>query len=163
LFHLIDTGHEENGQWLIPAYNGGLFSDERFPLVAHTPQQGAAPWDMGDSCLAQAIDMLAYKRERWDEPGSDDVDYATLDVQHLGAIYEGLLELKPVVAEEPMIEQPGKSGKAPVVVPQADVAKPKKVRGQRPRVFPKDEVDLPCPSPHLGTTWSVSFQPARAI
>ncbi|MGD8240008.1 MAG: N-6 DNA methylase, partial [Armatimonadota bacterium] len=142
LFRLIDAGYSKAGRTIIPAYNGGLFADERFPAIAHSPHPGAPRWDIGDSHLAEAIDMLAYKRDTWNEPGEKDVDYDTLDVQDLGAIYEGLLELKPAVADQDLIEQPGKSGKPPVVVPQADVPTPKKVRGQPPREFRADEVYL---------------------
>ena len=141
-FALIDQGLSDNGDRIIPAYNGGLFSCQRYPEIAYERQPEASRWEIGDSYLAEAIDLLAYQRESWDEPGSQTVDYATLGVQHLGAIYEGLLELKPQVASEPMIEQPGKSGKPPVVKEKADVAQPKKVRGQQPREFSTGEIYL---------------------
>jgi len=142
LFRLIDAGYYQDGRCVIPAYNGGLFSAERFPIIAHTPQEGIRRWDIGDAGLAQAIDAIAYRREKWDQPGTKGVDYNTLRVRHLGSIYEGLLELKPVVAIEDMIEQPGPSGKPPVVKPRREVDKPKKVRGQKPREFAKGEVYL---------------------
>ncbi len=139
---LIDKGLRDGDRQVIPAYNGGLFSCERYPEIAYDPQEGVPRWEIGDAYLAEAIDQVAYRRERWDEPTDNDVDYATLDVQHLGSIYEGLLELRPAVAEEPMIEQPGASGKPPLVKKKSEVSKPKKVRGQTPREFAPGEVYL---------------------
>lgn len=137
LFLLID---EPDPASEIPAYNGGLFNPAKHPHIAHTPQPDCVRWDIGDDALAQAIDMLAYERDRWDEPGSQDVDYKSLDVQHLGSIYEGLLELQPEVAKVPLVEvsEKGKSG----FEPEDKVKKPAKVRGQTPRRVPKDAVYL---------------------
>ncbi len=142
LFALIDAGFQIDGRTIIPAYNGGLFSPTRHPEIAYTPQNGTRRWDVGDEHIAQVIDMLAYQRERWDVPGTEDVDYATLAVQHLGAIYEGLLELQPRIAQEPMIEQPGKSGKGPTVEKQADVKERKQIKGQTPRQFAAGDIYL---------------------
>ncbi|MEA3400178.1 MAG: hypothetical protein U9R79_02935, partial [Armatimonadota bacterium] len=138
---LIDVhGLKRDDQWVIPVYNGGLFSCERHPQVAHEPQAGHGRWEIGDLYFAEAVDLLAYRRERWDIPGRDDVDYATLDVQHLGSIYEGLLELQPEIAEEPMIEQPSSNG--PVVKRRSEVAEPRNVEGAPPRRFDMGEVYL---------------------
>ncbi|MGA2032923.1 MAG: TaqI-like C-terminal specificity domain-containing protein [Thermoguttaceae bacterium] len=124
----------------IPTYNGGLFKPERYPHLAHTPQPSERRWEIGDRFLAEAIDRLAYKRERWDEPGLSDVDYATLEVQHLGSIYEGLLELQPHVASETLVEQL-EDGK-PVFKPAKQVPNPRPVRGQSPRTLEQGEVYL---------------------
>ncbi|MDI9586703.1 MAG: Eco57I restriction-modification methylase domain-containing protein, partial [Acidobacteriota bacterium] len=145
LFQLIDGGlrdEKKPGRWLIPPYNGGLFSVSRFPQIAHSPQPDEPRWEIGDFYLAQVIDMLAYDREQWDQPGAQDLDYATLEVQHLGSIYEGLLELRPELAAVDMIEQPGGQGKGPIVVEAAGLAKPKNVKGQPPRRFATGEVYL---------------------
>jgi hypothetical protein len=137
LFQLIDTGFEEGG---IPAYNGGLFSSSKYPHIAHTPQPSVGRREIGDRRLAHVIDMLAYQREHWDEAGTQDVDYNTLDVQHLGSIYEGLLELQPHIAIEPMVEAlvDGK----PVFKPARDVPSPRPIRGQPPRPVNTGEVYL---------------------
>jgi hypothetical protein len=137
LFQLIDTGFEEGG---IPAYNGGLFSPSKYPRIAHTPQSGIGRWEIGDHRLAHVIDMLAYQREHWDAAGTQDVDYNTLDVQHLGSIYEGLLELQPYIAVEPMVETlvDGK----PVFKPAREVPSPRPIRGQPPRIVNTGEVYL---------------------
>jgi hypothetical protein len=63
-----------------------------------------------------------------------------MDVQHLGSIYEGLLELQPRVAEEPMVETL-KDGR-PSFKPQRNVPDPRPIRGQPPRTVSKDKVYL---------------------
>ena len=137
LFELIDRGSSEAG---IPAYNGGLFSPSNHPHVAHTPQPNAKRWEIGDHYLARAINLLAYERDSWDEIGERHVDYATLDVQHLGSIYEGLLELHPSIAEEPLIETL-KSGKS-LFKPENEVSNPRPIHGQPPRRISEKEIYL---------------------
>ncbi|MDF0591856.1 hypothetical protein P0O15_11880, partial [Methanotrichaceae archaeon Mx] len=54
LFRLIDLGSERlgiGGLIEVPAYNGGLFDPERHPDLAE--------WTVGDSYLAEAIDLLS--------------------------------------------------------------------------------------------------------
>jgi type I restriction-modification system DNA methylase subunit len=137
LFHLIDVGVPEAD---IPAYNGGLFNPTKHPHIAYAAQAGYNRWEVGDSWVAQAVDMLAYERERWNEPGSEDIDYNTLGVQHLGSIYEGLLELKPSIADEDLVEvlDDGKS----VYKPVREVPNPRQVHRQEPRRIAAGEVYL---------------------
>ena len=137
VFKLIDQGFPEGG---IPAYNGGLFSPENHPYVAHTPQPGITPWQVGDDRLAEVIDLLAYRRGRWDQPGADDIDYTTLEVHHLGSVYEGLLELQPQIATEPMVETAEKGNS--VFKPAREVLESRPVRGQPPREIAEGEVYL---------------------
>jgi len=96
LFRLIDQGSESFGilksNFYVPAYNGGLFDPEKHPELEK--------WTIGDSYLAEAIDLLS----RSNVNGKlDFVDYSTLEIRHLGSIYEGLLEYKLKVAEEDMV------------------------------------------------------------
>jgi hypothetical protein len=135
LFELIDQGDQG-----FPAYNGGLFNPAKYPYIAHTALSGLTRWEIGDHFLAQAIDLLAYERERWDVPGSKDVDYTTLAVQHLGSIYEGLLELQPQLAAETLVEtlEDGK----PVFKPAREIDNPRPVRGQPPRKVDEGDVYL---------------------
>ena len=137
LCELIDGGFEEGG---IPAYNGGLFSALRYPHLAHTAQPEKKRWEIGDRFLAEAIDRLAYERKRWNEPGENDVDYATLEVQHLGSIYEGLLELQPHVAEEPLVR--GLGGRQARLQAVRETPNRRPVRGQTPRTVNTGEVYL---------------------
>jgi len=96
-FRAIDCGDSELG---IPAYNGGLFSPNRYERIAYTQDYSQNPLGIGDSFMSKVILRLAYEAEKYGRKQSSKVDYATLDVQHLGAIYEGLLELTPYVAPD---------------------------------------------------------------
>jgi type I restriction-modification system DNA methylase subunit len=92
LWRIIDKGNEDFG---VPAYNGGLFRPERYPLLEENV--------VGDEHLRSAIDLLARSTDADDD--SDDrvfVDYRDLDVRHLGSIYEGLLEHDLRIADEPL-------------------------------------------------------------
>ncbi|GAD51591.1 hypothetical protein MBEHAL_0351 [Halarchaeum acidiphilum MH1-52-1] len=112
LFELIDQGSAakdiDPDTLSVPAYNGGLFRTDP------DPDDGAearflAAHDVGDRHLAAVIDLLA-RREADDdgdgEVNGDDgrvfVDYSSLDERHLGSIYEGLLEYRLDVADEPL-------------------------------------------------------------
>lgn len=141
LWEKIDFGYKPNGKWIIPAYNGGLFSPENHPEIPHSGVDTQGSWRVGDRYLADAIDMLGYTRDTWNEPGSKDIDYATLDVRHLGSIYEGLLELAPALAECDLVEV--WDGKKLAFKPVAEVTNAaKKVKGQPPRRIAKGEVYL---------------------
>lgn len=140
LFELIDNGLIHNEKTIIPAYNGGLFSPSKFPHISHTPQPGVAGWEINDHRLSEVIDMLSYQRERWNQPGTQDIDYNSLEVQHLGSIYEGLLELQPHIATESLVEtvEDAKS----VFKPESEVPHPRPIRGQPPRMVKFGEVYL---------------------
>lgn len=103
LFQLIDQGSASRNipeeDLHIPAYNGGLFrtspdsddSPEARFLATHT---------VGDEHLARVIELLTRS-----QTGSSEkifVDYSSLDVRHLGSVYEGLLEYQLNVADEPL-------------------------------------------------------------
>lgn len=75
-------------------YNGGLFDPSRHEFLMQ--------YEVGDSYLAKAIDLLA-RAESEQEKRWDFVDYRDLAIQHLGSIYEGLLDHKPCLAEEEMV------------------------------------------------------------
>lgn len=97
LFRLIDKGSQElkiDRIIHIPAYNGGLFEPEE-------ENRQLDKWTIGDSFLADAIDLLS--RSGIGEGGMGFVDYSTLEIRHLGSIYEGLLEYKLMVAESDFV------------------------------------------------------------
>jgi len=123
LFRLIDRGSERLGIGElieVPAYNGGLFDPGRHPYLAE--------WTIGDSYLAEAIDLLSRseagaaggrggggrkKDEDKDAGGAGGagkgfVDYSTLEIRHLGSIYEGLLEYSLQVADKDLVVSGGK-------------------------------------------------------
>ncbi len=97
LFRLIDKGSKElkiDHIIHIPAYNGGLFEPEE-------ENRQLDKWTIGDRFLADAIDLLS--RSGVGEGGIGFVDYSTLEIRHLGSIYEGLLEYKLMVAESDLV------------------------------------------------------------
>ncbi|MBP1922929.1 type II restriction/modification system DNA methylase subunit YeeA [Halorubrum alkaliphilum] len=107
LFSLIDQGSRSQGipeeDLYVPAYNGGLFrtdpddddSDEARFLANHT---------VGDAHLARVVELLTRSRS---DDGTIFVDYSSLDVRHLGSIYEGLLEYRLHVADGPLRVEDG--------------------------------------------------------
>jgi len=78
LCRAINVGDPSIG---LPAYDGGLFDPEAHPILTRTR--------IPDSTFAPAIDKLARRlggdRRKW-------INYRELSVQHLGSIYERLLE-----------------------------------------------------------------------
>jgi len=101
LFKLVNQGSESFGipkeEYHIPAYNGGLFDPEKHPDLEQ--------WEIGDKYLADAIDFLS--RSKLKDGHRDFVDYSTLEIRHLGSVYEGLLEYKLQVAESDLIVSDG--------------------------------------------------------
>ncbi len=91
LFDLINEGHR---RYEVPAYNGGLFDDEQHRFLRDMR--------MADWYLARVVDQLSRSRDpqHEDEDALFAVDYRDLRIQHLGGIYERLLELHPAVALE---------------------------------------------------------------
>ncbi|MCL9812607.1 Eco57I restriction-modification methylase domain-containing protein [Natranaeroarchaeum aerophilus] len=104
LFTLIDQGSKSRGipekDLYIPAYNGGLFRtdpDEDDSREA----QFLADYQVGDAYLARVIELLT-RSQNANAEGKIFVDYSSLDVRHLGSIYEGLLEYQLNVANDPL-------------------------------------------------------------
>jgi len=107
----------------IPAYNGGLFrtdpdeddSDEANFLASH---------EVDDEHLAEVIDLLT-RRNAENGAGKVFTDYSSLDIRHLGSIYEGLLEYQLNIAEEPLTLDDGEYSTAEesdeVIVEAGDV------------------------------------------
>jgi hypothetical protein len=85
LFDLIDAGAPRYG---VPAYNGGLFDPGRHQFLTEKK--------VPDRYLARVIDFLGRSPDpTHPEAGLVRVDYRDLEIQHLGSVYEGLLELRP--------------------------------------------------------------------
>ncbi len=104
LFKLIDQGSKSRGipeeDLYIPAYNGGLFRTN--PDEDDSPEaQFLAEHTAGDAYLAKVIELLT-RSKNGNGGGKIFVDYSSLDVRHLGSIYEGLLEYQLNVADEPL-------------------------------------------------------------
>lgn len=79
LFTLINKGWAEH----IPQYNGGLFNPDRHVFLEDSK--------IGNDVLANVINILTRTTER------ERITYQDLAIQHLGNIYEGLLEYEPSV------------------------------------------------------------------
>ena len=91
LFHLIEAGDAAIG---LPAYNGGLFDDRYYPLLHRV----ALP----DAQLAPILDALS---RRWEGGVRKWINYRDLSVQHLGSIYERLLEYIIVQKDRQIVTQ----------------------------------------------------------
>ena len=79
----------------VPAYNGSLFAPDRFPGASLLEKA-----QISDQHLAPAIASIAFENDGEDAPG---LDYAGLQVGHLGAIYEALLSYRLSVASEDLV------------------------------------------------------------
>ena len=108
LVGMIRKGDNDAG---VPAYNGQLFAADGFP-GSELLEKAA----ITNVHLAPALDAIAYDTDRADAPG---LDYAGLQVGHLGAIYEALLSMKLSSAPEDLIYdkkrkvyRPAKAGEA---------------------------------------------------
>ena len=89
LVRMVRTGDRSAG---VPAYNGKLFDAAGFP--GSDLLEGA---EVADVYLAPALAAVAYETDKPDAPG---LDYAGLQIGHLGAIYEKLLSLRLTRAPE---------------------------------------------------------------
>ncbi len=111
LFDLVDRGHARYG---VPAYNGGLFDPEEHPF-----------WEekqIPDWYLARIIHALGHARDPSNpNAGLFRVDYRDLAIQHLGGVYESLLELQPTIADVPMvvIQKRSRDGVEEKIVPDS--------------------------------------------
>lgn len=78
LWHQIDVGDDGIG---LPPYNGGLFAAGRSPLLDRS--------EIADATFAPLLDAMSRERT-----GADPrfINYRDLSVQHLGSVYERLLE-----------------------------------------------------------------------
>lgn len=91
LFRAIADGDKSLG---LPAYNGGLFDDARTPILARSR--------VPDAKLALAIDELSRRADvlrAW-------INYRDLSVQHLGSIYERLLEYRLEPKDDRLVARP---------------------------------------------------------
>ena len=89
LVRMVRTGDPTAG---VPAYNGSLFAADGFP--GSELLESAA---ISDNFLAHALAAISFDTDAQDVPG---LDFAGLDVGHLGAIYEKLLSFRLTRAPE---------------------------------------------------------------
>lgn len=119
LFAAMDKGDCARN---VPTYNGGLFntspddSDQREQRMARFLKLHKVP----DLHLALAIDRLSRDQDER-TLGLVFIDYKSLEVRHLGSIYEGLLEFKLILADEDKTTQAEKGQERYISLSQAKV------------------------------------------
>jgi hypothetical protein len=117
LFQAMDKGDAVVN---VPTYNGGLFntspddSERRDQHIARFLLEHKVP----DRYLALAIDRLARDQDER-TLGLVFIDYKSLEVRHLGSIYEGLLEFKLKIADEDLTTQTDRNHEKYVPLAQA--------------------------------------------
>ena len=111
LVRMVRTGDRSAG---VPAYNGSLFAADGFPGSALLERA-----EIADTHLASALVAIAHETDKPDAPG---LDYAGLQIGHLGAIYEALLALRLTRAPEDLaydakadVFRPMRAGEQPEV------------------------------------------------
>ena len=92
LVRMVRTGDPSVG---VPAYNGSLFAADGFPGSTLLEQA-----EIADVHLAPALTAIAHDTSK---PHASGLDYAGLQIGHLGAIYEKLLSLHLTRAPEDLI------------------------------------------------------------
>ena len=102
LVRMVRTGDRSAA---VPAYNGSLFAPAGFPGCDLLERA-----EITDVYLAPALLAIAFETNKPDAPG---LDYAGLQIGHLGAIYEALLTLRLTRATEDL-----------AYVPRQDVYRP---------------------------------------
>ena len=95
LVRMVRTGDRSAA---VPAYNSSLFAASGFPGSALLERA-----EVADVYLAPALTAIAYETDKPDAPG---LDYAGLQIGHLGAIYEALLTLRLTRAPEDLAYDP---------------------------------------------------------
>ncbi|MYJ82237.1 MAG: hypothetical protein F4046_10590, partial [Acidimicrobiaceae bacterium] len=89
---LVGALRTGNPAWGVPAYNGALFADSDF--------EGAElleSLELDDPNFANVLTAVGL-----DSESGTGVDYSSLEIGHLGHIYETLLSLQLVVADRPL-------------------------------------------------------------
>lgn len=120
LVRMVRNGDRSAG---VPVYNGSLFAADGFPGGDLLEQA-----EITDDHLAPALVAIAYQTS---EPGHPGLDYAGLQIGHMGAIYEALLALRLTRAPEDLIyDTKAKNKKKRVFRPVRDSEQPDVVKAQ---------------------------------
>ncbi len=94
LFNIISEGEPSLN---VPIYNGGLFEQQQNSFLKNHK--------MSDPYISEAIQKLTIdKEDKYPSGVIPFIDYSSLDVRHLGDIYEGLLEFQLKQAKEKITE-----------------------------------------------------------
>ena len=92
LVRMVRSGDQSAG---VPAYNGSLFAPDGFPGGQLLERS-----EIVDTYLAPALASIAYET---DKPDARGLDYAGLQIGHLGAIYEALLTMRLTRAPDDLV------------------------------------------------------------
>ena len=92
LVRMVRSGDRSSG---VPAYNGSLFAADGFPGSALLERV-----KITDSHLGPALVSIAHEGDNPDSPG---LDFAGLQIDHLGSIYESLLAMRLSRAPEDLV------------------------------------------------------------
>ncbi len=90
---LVKAMRSGNPAWGVPAYNGALFAANGFDGAVTLEAASFADPDFATVLVALGRDV---------ETGAG-IDYSTLEIGHLGHIYEGLLSLRLSAADAPLV------------------------------------------------------------
>jgi len=90
---LVNALRSGNRAWSVDAYNGSLFAPDDLPGAALLERASVT-----DDYVVPALEALGFDFEASDVDAG--IDYAGLEIGHLGAIYEGLLALSLSQATE---------------------------------------------------------------
>jgi len=89
LFHLVESGSKplnfDESEFKMLAYNGSLFNSDL--------HQELEKWKFDNNSLLEAIHYLTRVQDR--EKNLSFVNYAAIEIRHIGTIYEKLLEFHP--------------------------------------------------------------------
>jgi len=94
LFRIINQGDSSLN---VPPYNGGLFDPEQHQLLKRTELSDTIFVPLLDSLSRTVLDSLSRTDRKW-------INYRDLSVQHLGSIYERLLEIEPYLNNDNIIK-----------------------------------------------------------
>ena len=89
---LVRAMRHGNRAWDVPAYNGSLFAPSGFAGA-----ELLEGMDLADPHFARLLLAVG-----WDSNENRGVDYSSLEIGHLGHIYEALLSLRLSVADRPL-------------------------------------------------------------
>ena len=81
----------------LPAYGGGMFDPDRFPWLEG---RNGPPPPVDDLTVLRMLEAVQYIQLRGERRR---LSFRTLDVEQIGYVYEGLLELEVRTAEEPIL------------------------------------------------------------
>lgn len=95
---LVKAMRTGNPAWAVPPYNGALFAADGFEGAETL--EGAS---FSDPDFAAVLVGLG-----WDPETGAGIDYSTLEIAHLGHIYEGLLSLRLSAADTPLVYEAAK-------------------------------------------------------